>query len=473
METFDLIVIGGGAGGLVAASGASAFGAKTALVHKGPLGGDCLWTGCVPTKSLLHIANLIHTSKKAAPYGVTQASPVSLRSVRKKVEESIKRIQLHDDPSRFRKMGIHLHEGSAKFMGPHQVEVNGADCLYAKKIIIATGSSPRIPPIEGLHQIGYVTNESFLKMDELPKRWLVMGAGAVGLEFAQILLRFGCEVTVVEQSEMVLAYRDREMVLALKEALEREGIRFLTGRSVLRVDRVQQGIQVWLDQNGDSKTLMVDLIFIASGRTPYTEGLELDVAGVQTAQGAILVNERMQTNLPHIYAVGDVVGKRGYTHAAGWEAKQAVSHALFGLSQKIKDEEIPAVIYTDPEFFCLGLTEQEATQRYGTVHIYRTPLNQVDRFITEGEHQGWVKIITDKRGRILGAHAVGRGMGDFMQEVAFAKRFGHRIGDLSQVIHPYPTHVEAIQKTADLYWREKLFSGTLGKWLKAYVRWFG
>lgn len=469
---YDVIVIGGGAGGLTAASGASAFGSKTALVHDSPLGGDCLWTGCVPSKSLLHVTQTIQVAKGAERYGFTQTSSIPFSEVRRKIQQSIEAIQQHDDPARFRQMGIDLYEGKGELVDPHRVSVNGGQEIVGDFIILATGSRPFIPPIPGLAEAGYVTNETFLDLSELPKKWVVIGAGPLGLEFSQALTRLGCQVTVVEQGDVLLSGHDQDTVEVLRRALTKEGIEFLTGSKVLQVRKKDGQVVVSLESDeSSSHQRVVDRIFLATGRVANTEGLGLEKVGITTEKGAIPVNPAMQTKLSHIYAVGDVNGRMPFTHVAGAEAKIAVSHALFKMKRKLDYDNVPRVTYTDPELFQLGLTEEEAKQRYGKIKIYSVSLDQVDRFITDEEQEGMMKIISDQRGRILGAHAVGKGVGDLMQEVVFAKTFGHRIGDLSQVIHPYPSHVESVQKTADLYWREKLFSGPGSTWLKRYARW--
>ncbi|RKD21845.1 hypothetical protein BEP19_14655 [Ammoniphilus oxalaticus] len=470
-DYYDVIVIGGGAGGLTAASGAAAFGAKTALIHEGPLGGDCLWTGCVPSKALLHTAQLIHSARRAAPFGFTQTTPLDYTKIREHYLKAIRVIQKHDDPARFEGLGVTIFPGKGAFVDDRTVMINGQQQITGDRIIIATGSRPFIPSIPGLQKVGYVTNETFWEMTDLPKRWLALGAGPIGLELGQALRRFGCEVTILERASTILANEEPETVGHLRAALEQEGIHILTNATATYFAKHKQAIQVTLQIEGRVQQLVVDRILVAAGRVANTAGLNLEQAGVEVDEkGRVVVDQQLRTTRKHIYAVGDVNGRMPFTHVAGAEGKAAISHALFHVKSKLDYDTIPTVLYTDPEFVQLGWTEQEARRRGVRCQTYRLSLDQVDRFITDDEANGLLKVVTDHKGKILGAQAVGRGAGDLLQEVVFAKHFNHKIGALSQVIHPYPSRVGAVQQTADLYWREKLFSGRLNQLLKLYAR---
>jgi pyruvate/2-oxoglutarate dehydrogenase complex dihydrolipoamide dehydrogenase (E3) component len=472
MKKYDLVVIGGGAGGLVAAAGAASLGAKVALIDKDKLGGDCLWTGCIPTKSLIHSAKIVQAARKSKIFGLEQTGWPQFSIAKKRLNQSIATIQKHDDPERFRAMGIDVYHGYASFDSPHQIRMDDSELIYGKRIVIATGSRPFVPPIEGLQETGFLTNETALQLTEQPKSLLVVGSGPIGLEFAQSFARFGTKVTVVEMASGILMKEDSELVPYVKRALEQEGVTFHTGAKMVEVSLIEDLKEVIIEKDGQPIKLRVNEILMASGRKPNTDRLRLEKAGLNTDRGYISVNEHLQTRVPHIYAIGDVNGKFPFTHAAGYEGKIVVSNAVFGLKRKVDYSNLPWVTYTDPEVFHLGMTEQQARDKYGDIKVYKTELGEVDRFVADHETAGLVKIITDSKGRILGAHAVGSGAGDWMQEVVFAKQHGHKIGDISHVIHPYPTHAGAVQRTADLYWREKLFSGWLPKLLKTYIRCF-
>jgi pyruvate/2-oxoglutarate dehydrogenase complex dihydrolipoamide dehydrogenase (E3) component len=472
MKKYDLIVMGGGAGGLVVAAGAASLGASVALIDKAQLGGDCLWTGCVPTKSLIHSAKMVHMAKKAEMFGMEVSQSPQFEIAKKRLDHAIHTIQKHDDPERFKALGIDVYKGTAVFEGSHEVRISGDHVIYGKWIVIATGSRPLIPPIKGLKEAGFLTNETALQLTKQSESLVVVGGGPIGLEFAQSFARFGTKVTVIEMASDILVKEDAELVPFVKRALENDGITFLTGAKMVEVKVVNGKKEVLVEKEGQVLTIRAEEILMASGRMPNTDGLQVEKAGVTTERGYISVNDRLKSNVPHIYAVGDVNGKFPFTHAAGFEGKIVVSNAILGLKRKVDYSNLPWVTYTDPEVFHLGLTEQEAREQVGDIMVYKTSLEDVDRFVADQETSGLIKIISDVKGRILGAHAVGPGAGDFMQEVIFAKKYGHKIGSISHVIHPYPTHVGGVQRVADQYWREKLFSGWIPKLFKAYIRWF-
>ncbi|NDI36601.1 dihydrolipoyl dehydrogenase family protein [Chengkuizengella sediminis] len=472
MKQYDLIVIGGGAGGLTAAAGGANFGAKVALINKGSLGGDCLWTGCVPTKSLIQSAKIIQTAKKASIFDLEVNGLPNFKVAKDRLNQSISTIQKHDDDQRFIDMGIDVYHGSASFKNANEVNIEGQTSIRGKRIVIATGSRPMIPPIEGIKETGFLTNETAIQLDKQPKSLLVVGGGPIGLEFAQSFTRFGTKVTIVEMGISILGKEDSDLVPYVIKSLEKEGVQFITGAKVLKTEKTDFGKQVTIEHNNQKKILQFDEVLLASGRVPNSDKLELENAAINSNKGYVTVNQKLQTNVPHIYAIGDVNGYYPFTHKAGYEGKLVVSNAVFGLKRNVNYSNLPWVTYTDPELFHLGLTEEEARKTGKEIKVYKTTLDDVDRFVSDHETKGLIKIITDKKGVILGAHAVGPGAGDFMQEVVFAKQYGHKIGSISNVIHPYPTHVGGVQRTADLYWREKLASSSITNILKKYVKWF-
>ncbi|MDP5275792.1 dihydrolipoyl dehydrogenase family protein [Chengkuizengella axinellae] len=473
MKKYDLIVIGGGAGGLTAAAGGANFGAKVALIDKASFGGDCLWTGCVPTKSLIQSAKIVQTAKKASHLFDLEVRGVpNFKAARDRLNESIATIQKHDDDQRFIDMGIDVYHGSATFKNENEIKINGETTIKGKRIVIATGSRPMIPPIDGIKETGYLTNETALQLDKQPESLLVVGGGPIGLEFAQSFTRFGTKVTVVEMGATILGKEDSDLVPYVIDSLKSEGVQFITGAKVVKTALTSAVKEVTIEQNDQQFVLKFDEILLASGRVPNSDKLELENTDIKTNRGYITVNKKLQTSVPHIYAIGDVNGYYPFTHKAGYEGKLVVSNAVFGLKRNADYTNLPWVTYTDPELFHLGLTEEEARKSGKKIKVYKTPLDDVDRFVSDHETKGLIKIIADEKGVILGAHAVGPGAGDFMQEVVFAKQFGHKIGSISNVIHPYPTHVGGVQRTADLYWREKLASSSIMNVLKNYVKWF-
>lgn len=474
MKYYDLIVIGGGAGGLVVAAGASGLGAKVALVDRGELGGDCLWTGCVPTKSLVHSASIVSSARQAIEFGLEFTGDANFAKAVQRLQTAIATIQQHDASERFEKLGVDVYRGYGAFQSSHELTVDGQLTIRGKRIVIATGSRPMIPSIPGLADVKYWTNEQALQAQTAPKTLLVIGGGPIGLEFAQVFARFGSKVTVVEAAAEILNREDHEMVPYLKKSLVQEGISFLTNTKVTEIQKDGTDTKVIFEQEQQQVTHRYDQILIAVGRKANTEHLQLDRAGILLKENSsyIKVNQYLQTNLRHVYAIGDVNGFFPFTHKALYEGKAVVSSAVLGFKRKVSYHHMPWVTFTDPELYHLGMTEQEAKRQYSKVDIFRTPLSDVDRFIADSDVNGIVKIITRTNGQIIGAHAVGKGAGDFMQEVAFAMHYGHKIGSISHVIHPYPTHSGAVQRTADQYWRVKLFSGILPRLIKTYIRFF-
>ncbi|MBY6035795.1 FAD-dependent oxidoreductase [Fictibacillus nanhaiensis] len=474
MKKYDVVVIGGGAGGLTVASGASSLGAKVALIEKEQhLGGDCLHVGCVPSKAFIQAAKEVYTVRKnAQKLGIEISGEVNLRKVNERVQQSIDVIQEHDSDDRFEKMGVDLYKGVGQFTSDHTVSINGEE-IYGKRIVISTGSRPFVPPVKGLQEAGYWTNEQIFKQDNLPIDLLVIGGGPIGLELSQAMARLGSNVTVVERSDKLLTTEDETIQTAALEVLKLE-LSILVSSEVKSVVVTENGKKrVSIDKSGEVIVLEVDEMLMAVGRKPNSDQLELKRAGVeQDKRGYIPTNEKLQTNIPHIYAIGDINGKYPFTHVAGEEGKTVVQNAVLGIPKKMNYKQIPWIIYTDPEIFHIGVTEKEASERGETFNVYEVPLNEVDRFIADHETSGMVKIITDKKGKIMGAHALGKGAGDWMQTVILAMKKGIKIGDLSQMIFPYPNHAAAVQRTADVYWREKLFNGHVPKITKKYIEWF-
>jgi pyruvate/2-oxoglutarate dehydrogenase complex dihydrolipoamide dehydrogenase (E3) component len=476
VKRFDLIVMGGGAGGLTVAAGAASMGAKVALIEKEEQpGGDCLHYGCVPSKSLIYAAKKVHHARAAAKeFNFSMEGEPDFIQALGRVKAAIADIQKHDDADRFRAMGIEVFHGFGSFKDTHHVQIDDdGETLYGKRIVISTGSRPVIPPIEGLKETGFLTNETIFGIESMPKRMLVIGAGPIGLELAQSIARFGSEVTVAEFSPVLFGREDEDMVPYIQSVLEKE-LTLLLETKVQKVEKLANGEKkVTVMQGSTEKSIVVDEILVAAGRRPNTDRIGLDKTGIDTEKGHIVVKDTLQTSVSHIYAIGDVLQAFPFTHAAGMEGKVVVGNAVFGLRKKVSYDHVPWVTYTDPELFHLGLTEKEAREQYAdAIQVYKVTLDDVDRFVTDREMQGMLKVITDKKGKIMGAHAVGKDAGDWMQEIVFAKHHDHKIGDISHVIHPYPTHGAVLQRAADQYWRKKLFSGVLPKLLKKYISWF-
>ncbi len=472
-QVFDVVVIGAGAAGLVTASGAGILGAKVALVEKHRFGGECLWTGCVPSKALLRTAQTLSQARHAESLGLSAGElSFEFSEVMDSMREVIARIQPHDDPETIRKKGVETLQGTAEILGPGRVSVKG-EVVATKRIVIATGSRPVVPPIPGLDEAGYLTHESALDLDVLPRRLLILGAGPVGLEFAQIFNRLGSQVTVIELLDSVLPNEEAELADELRRILEGEGIAFLLGHEAVAATRVDGGRELELRTASGSRTRIAgDEILVATGMRPFTQQLGLENVGVELdPRGAVKVDAKMRTTAPNIWAAGDVTGKLLFTHVADFQARLVVRNMFFPFRARADYSRVPWSIYTDPPLAHVGLTESEARQRHGNrIGIYPYSFGDLDRAITDRAAQGRVKLITDSRGRLLGGHVLGSHADTVIHEVALALRTGIKIGSLSQMVHAYPTWSEGIRRAADSYYAEKFASSRLAPLLRWWAR---
>ena len=471
---FDIVAIGGGTAGLVTAAGSAGLGARVALVERERLGGDCLWTGCVPSKALISSARVAHHFRGADAHGLRAIQPqVEGADVLASVRDVRAQIEPHDDPERFRAMGVDVVEGPARFVSPREVEVNGRR-LHARRFVIATGSRAAVPPIPGLEEAGYFTHAEAFDRDTIPGSLAVVGGGPIGVELAQAFRRLGADVTVVELLDRLMVREEPELADLLTSRLRAEGIEIRTGRIVTGVERVGDRRRVTIapppgatghDGDGASETLDVDEVLVAAGRAPNTEDMGLDAAGVETSNGWVTVDSKLRTSRRHIFAAGDVIGGFLFTHVADHEARTVVQNALFPVRANIDYSVIPWCTYTEPELAHVGLTEAEARDRHGSAvsaHVY--DIANLDRAIAERAATGRVKIVVGKGGGILGGHILAPAAGTMIAEVALAMKAGVKLGTLASLVHPYPTMSEGLKRTADAYRRS-----TLSGWRKSAV----
>lgn len=476
MQRFDLAVIGAGTAGLVTAAGAAALGARVALIERDRLGGECLYTGCVPTKALIKAAKVAQTVARAGEFGVGVAGvTLDYSGARRHMRNVIGEIERHDAPERFERLGVTVVQGSARFASPTRLEVAGQP-LEAAKTVIATGSRSVAPPIQGLAETGFWTHVEAVAAEQLPKSMIVLGAGPIGLEFAQVWRRFGVGVTVLERLPRILIREDAEAAAVAQAVLAGEGVRIETGIEAVRVDR--EGplkVVVGRTAGGQEVEFRAEELFVAAGRAPNLEELNLAAAGVEHDQRSVKVDASLRTTARNVWAAGDAAGPYLFTHVANYQGRLVVGNALFPFSRKVNYRVVPWATFLDPEVAHLGATEEEARAQHGDgIKVFRYAMSDLDRAIAEGETRGFVKVITDRGGSILGAHVVGPNGGDLLHELALAMQAGINIGAVSQMIHAYPTLAEGIQRTADQYWRERLFgeSSSLGRWMQRAVRLF-
>jgi pyruvate/2-oxoglutarate dehydrogenase complex dihydrolipoamide dehydrogenase (E3) component len=471
-ESFDVVVLGGGTAGLVTASGCARLGRRVALIERDALGGDCLWTGCVPTKALVASAKLAHQMRHADAFGLERVEPrVTPKSVMDAMRAVRRDISRHDDPEKFRKLGIDVIEGEAKLVSRNEVEVAGRK-LIAKDIVLATGARTAVPPVEGLKESGFLDHASFLNQDEFPRELLILGGGYIGIEFAQLFARFGAKVTVVEMLDEIIIREDADIIARVRDILKREGIELHTGWAVKSVRRDgARKIARIENKRGESNGLAIDEVFVASGRRGNTENLGLEAAGVKVERSWIVVDKFLQTSVPRIWACGDVHGGLQFTHVAAYEAVKLVRNMLFPGKSAVDYTHIPWALYTDPEVGHIGMTESEARAKYGDdVRTYRVEMNDVDRAAVDRTTQGMIKFVCDRKGNILGAHALCTQASTVIEEVVLARRKGMKIGEIAQRISSYPSLSDGVQKAASLYYQDVAGSwlGALGKRIAAW-----
>jgi pyruvate/2-oxoglutarate dehydrogenase complex dihydrolipoamide dehydrogenase (E3) component len=472
VERYDLAVIGGGTAGLVSAAVSAGIGAKTALIEQHRLGGECLWTGCVPSKALLRSASVLHTLRRAREFGIeVEGGRVDFAAVMERVHAIIRSIEPHDSPERFRSLGVDVIEGRARFVSPEEVEVGGRR-VRAKRWILATGSRTAIPAIPGLEEAGYLTHETLWALRELPASLLVLGAGPIGIELAQAFARLGSTVTVVDQAERVLEREDPEIAAVLARRLEREGIRLVLGGCATGV-RVEAGLRVVTATTAaGSVGLRGAGLLVATGRRPNVEEMGLDAIGVEVTSEGVAVDGALRTSAHNVWAAGDVVGPYRFTHVADYQARIAAPNALFPLRRKVDYRVVPWCTYSDPEVARVGLTEAEARAEWGSkAGVFRYHHESLDRALCDGEPDGLTKLVLDPRGRVVGAHVVGPRAGETIHEAVLAVRQRLKLSELSGMIHVYPTYPESLKRAADAWLRAKYSGGVARRVADLAVKW--
>jgi pyruvate/2-oxoglutarate dehydrogenase complex dihydrolipoamide dehydrogenase (E3) component len=458
----DICVIGAGSGGLSVAAAAAAFGVSVALIEKGKMGGDCLNTGCVPSKALIAAAKRVADVNGAAAFGVmTQSPKVKFPDVQRHVENVIAAIAPNDSKERFTALGVRIVAGAARFKNAGTVVVDDEDIeVQARRFVIATGSSPAIPPINGLADVPYLTNETIFDLNICPKHLIVIGAGPIGLELAQAFRRLGAEVTVLEAASP-LANDDAECADVVLEQIAHDGVTLRAGIEIKQIKRTRGKVQVVVAGPTGEDTIEGSHLLLAAGRAPNIDNLDLDAAGIKREPNGIVVNKRLKTTNRRVYAIGDAAGGPQFTHVANYHAGLVVRNALFRLPVKVNYDQMPFVTYTDPELAQVGLTEAEARRRRYAIRVLRWPFDENDRAQAERETKGYIKVITTKRGRILGTTIVGAGAGELIATwaLAIAQRLNIRV--FIGTVLPYPTLAEIGKRAGLTYFTASLTSPML------------
>ncbi len=464
--TPDICVIGAGSGGLSVAAAAAAFGVPVVLIEKHKMGGDCLNTGCVPSKALLAAARHAQLMQSGEPFGVGAQKPqVDFQKVHDHVHRVIRAIAPADSAERFTGLGVRVIRGVAQFKDRRTVGVGDYD-IRARRFVIATGSTPAVPPIAGLDATPFLTNETIFDLTELPNHLIVIGGGPIGLELAQAFRRLGSDVTVLEAAKP-LAKDDPECAAIVLDRLEREGVVIRSGVTVANIKGARGSVQVVLKGTNGEKTIDGTHLLVATGRKATVDGLNLEAAGIKYERAGIAVNKRLKTTNARVYAVGDVAGQQQFTHAANYHAGLVIRNALFRLPVTVNASAIPWVTFTEPELAQTGLTEAMARERGKKIRILRWPYHDNDRAQAERETRGHIKVVTDSGGKILGATIVGAQAGELITTWTLAINQRLNIRAFTGIVVPYPTLSEIGKRAAIDFFTPSLTS----PWVRRIIAW--
>jgi pyruvate/2-oxoglutarate dehydrogenase complex dihydrolipoamide dehydrogenase (E3) component len=451
---YDIVIIGGGAAGLSAASKAIETGAKAVIVEKDKLGGVCTWSGCIPSKALLKSAKVFSDTLQLSEFGISpgMANSYNADMVMSHVRSIIIKMGEHAAPEYYEQGGMNVLFGKAVFIDGHTVRVN-EETVTGRHFLICTGSRPQIPPIEGLREVDYLTNKNLFDLNYLPASIAILGGGPIGVEIGQALLLLGVKVTIIETADRLLPREDRETAVVLEEMLLRNGLKVCTGSKTVRFSKTDGQTEVTIeDRAGNRSGSTVERVLVATGRLPEIEELQLGKAGIQYTSKGIVTDDSMKTSVENIYACGDAVGPYKFTHMAAYQAGIAMENILFGKNTKADYHSVPWCIFTKPELAHFGPTEEEARAQYGnTIQVYRAEYKNNDRAISDLEDAGFAKVICDLQGHILGAHVVGAKADEVIHEYILAKANGITLDRLSKAIHIYPTISRIIKATAEQY----------------------
>jgi pyruvate/2-oxoglutarate dehydrogenase complex dihydrolipoamide dehydrogenase (E3) component len=457
--TYNVVVIGAGTAGLVTAAGTAALGGRVALAERHRMGGDCLNTGCVPSKALISSARLVQQIREARRWGLEgQAPRFRFEAVMERMRERRSRIAPHDSQERFESLGVDVFRGTARFVSAHEVEIDGRR-LRGRNFVIAAGSRAAMPDVQGLAEARPFTNETvFDELRAKPERMIVLGGGPIGCELGQAFARLGVEVTLLQSEPRLLPKEDADVAELVRRRLEAEGVRVITAAKATQVTRAGGLYRIRIETEGKVEEMEAEALLVAAGRAPNLEGLALEKAGVAFDEKGVRVNEHLQTTQPHIYAAGDIAGSYQFTHLADHHARVVVRNILMPwFKAKADVSALPWCTYTSPEVARVGLSEEQARQQGAAYDLWVEPVDEVDRAVVESEETGFAKVLTAKGSdRILGAVIVSERAGDLLHELVLAMKAGLGLKEIAGTIHAYPTFAEVTRKAADRYQRSRL-----------------
>ncbi len=466
----DICVIGAGSGGLSVAAGASQMGARVVLIERGKMGGDCLNYGCVPSKALIAAGHKAEELRTAEVFGIKPSVPeVDYSKVHEHVHAVIGAIEPNDSVERFEGMGVHVIQATGRFTGPREV-MAGDVTVRAKYFVVSTGSSAGVPPISGLSDVPYLTNETVFDLTECPEHLIVIGGGPIGCELAQAHRRLGARVTVLEMFS-ILAKDDPEAAEVVRRQLQREDVKLREGVQIVGVSEEAGDVVVDINADGVSERINGSHVLVAVGRSPNLDGLNLEAAGVKYSPKGIDVDARLRSSNKRVFAIGDVAGALQFTHVAGYHAGIVIRNALFKLPARVNYKAVPWVTYTDPELANVGLTEDQAKERLGdNIRILRWPFGENDRAQAERKTDGFIKVIADRKGRIHGACIVRPHAGELILPWVLAVDQGLKIGAMASAIAPYPTQSEVSKRVAGSFYTASLFGDRTKKLVRFLLR---
>lgn len=469
---YHLVAIGVGAAGSVAALGAAGLGARTALVERPMPGGDCLDFDCVPSKALVRAARAAYDVRNSAEFGqpAGDVPPFDFPAAMERMRRLRTQISHHDSAGRFASLGVDVYLGEGMFTGPKTLSVAG-QTLQFRRAVICAGGRPAAPNIDGLAELGYLTNETVCSLTQLPRRLIVIGAGPIGCELAQCFRRFGSEVHLVNRSDTLLAKEDPQAAAILREQFQREGIHLHLGWVPLRAAKTGDSKSLVIERKSEKRELIADAILVSVGRQPNLEGLGLEAAGVQYSSAGVTVNDRLQTANRRIYAAGDVCSRQPFTHAADAMARLCIQNALFLGRKRLSSLVIPRCNYTDPEVAHVGLTPAEAAAQEIAIDTYRVELSAVDCAVLDGQQLGFAAVHTRRgTGKVVGATIVAAHASEMIGEITLLMQQRLKLGALASVTHCYPTQREVLKQIADAFQRRRLTPRVAGLW-RTWLRW--